>query len=238
MLLLIACSSGGRRKLSGAEAAADAAGTVRRTADGRLCRRPAGQRADPAGAPGPGCRLSGVAGAPAGFGRDPEAAVRRRLGRPPGPNPLPDRSQHLCGAAGAGGGQPAERQGERRRRPNRGQPLCAARQNAGDLPAGLYRRGRPGAAGRSVGGAEQRHTPRGPGQHALHSSAGADQRTDRTVQCHRRRAGYRQPDRSADDHHPARPGLCRCPAVGGRSPEASPGAGAGRGSADHARRSG
>ena len=71
-----------------------------------------------------------------------------------------------------------------------------------------------------------------PDQPALHPRARADQRPHRPVERHRGRAGHRQPGRTADHHHPARPGLCRHPAVGARPARAAPVAGAGRHRAD------
>ena len=158
--------------------------------------------------PGRVAAYPGLRRAAAGLRRDPAPAVPRRLDRPPGPDALPDRSQHLCGAAGAGRGQSAERPRQRRRRPDRApaatrrSPRCR-RSPSRIIPTPSPRRGRPTppVAQNSADAARRAD------QHALHPRAGADHRPDRPVERHRRRAGHRQPDRCAGDDHAARPGL-------------------------------
>ena len=72
----------------------------------------------------------------------------RRLGRPAGPDALPDRSQHLSGAGRAGRGQSPERAGQRRGRAGPGRALQAAGRNGGGvasriIPTRWPRRARP-----------------------------------------------------------------------------------------------
>ena len=108
-------------------------------------------------------------------------------------------------------------------------PLQAAGRAAGDLQAGLYQRGRPGAAGRCRCRAEQCGGAQRADQPALHARARADHRPHRPVERHRRRTCHRQPDRAADDDHPPRPGVRRhrgirprtCSRSGRRSPRAA-----------------
>ena len=151
---------------------------------------------------------------PAGFGRDPQTAVYRGIARPPGSDALSDRPQHLFRTAGPGGRQSAERPSERSRGPDARAALCAARENGGDLQAGLHRRTRPGPPGGRFGRAEQCRAASCADQHALHPGACADQRADQPVERHRRCAGHCEPGRRAGNHHPAGPGLCRHPAIG------------------------
>ena len=80
--------------------------------------------------------------------------------------------------------------------------------------------------------AECRRAAQRADQSALDPSACPDHRADRPVGFHRRRAGYVRTNQCADDHHSARSGLCRHPAIGGRSACAAPGARPRRGDPD------
>ena len=117
------------------------------TDPGRLCRDPADQRPGRTVASRPRRRLPDLRSPPAGFGRDHAPAVRRRLDRPPGPDPLPDRSEPLPGAGDAGRRQSPERQGQRRSgrtRAQRYRPLAAMEAvSKQDYTDARPRRGKP-----------------------------------------------------------------------------------------------
>ena len=156
MLLLAACSGGGESERYRRWPRRQ--GRLRRNTDGRLRRGSARQRTATARAAWPRRRLPGFRRAPAGLRRNSQAAVPRGLDRSPRADPLPDRSQHLRRAAGAGLGQPPERARQCGRREDAGPALCTARQDGSDFQAGLHGRGRAGSPGRCRSGPERGHT--------------------------------------------------------------------------------
>ena len=221
--------------------------TARAAAAAAAARRPSATSSSSRAAPRsqqelarPRRRLSGVRGSAAGFRRDPSAGCsakarssararrstrstpasmrrRRRRPRPTSRAPGPARSPH-------GRAPRATRRWPRwRRSPSRIIPTRVAQARQADA-----------AVAQNNAALRQRAD-----QHALHARPCADHRPHRPVQRHRRRAGHRQPDRFAGDHHPARSrSIVDIQQSASDLLEAAPGAGPGRRGRRPPRRSG
>ena len=208
-LVLAACGSGvvGERR----RRARRAKGPSRSAMSSSSRAAPRSSRSCPAGSPPTRCRRSGRrsrASSSAGCSAKARSSARARRSTrsiPASITPRPRRRRPTCKARA-----PAPKpRGLGPRATSRWREMEAISKQ--DYTDALAQARQADARSRRIRrGAAQRAD-----QPALHPRAGPDHRPDRPVGVHRRRAGHRQPGRAAGDHHAARPGLCRHPAVGG-----------------------